>query len=257
MSHLPIVDTWRKKLGLEKIPFQIYLAENEEDNREINYHTSGIQWNDKVNEFIIYIKYPIEERIIIHELGHLYHAKEYNDMSIVKIPKPKNFNPELDNIRKMICDAFTDYHLSKFERYYYLSLKEMLRGVKYKSKKGLKFTQYLPKYILAYLKLNYVLSPKDRSNNTQYIKSWLKDSREYIRKGNPKFTYRTFQQLDSLLNKFRKIRDKKDAQVYYKFLDSILHFFKTIFETIIETALLKFKTILLLFSTCFFRTDLS
>ncbi len=229
MSHLPIVDTWRKKLGIEdtkKYPLDVYIAENEEDNKKINYHTSGIQWNDKVKSFVMYIKYPVKERIIIHELGHLYFAKEYSDISLVRIPRPKDFNPRLDEIRRMINDVFNDYHLSKFERYYNLYSNYLKKGVKSKTRKGLKFTQYLPKYILAFSELNFVLSPKDRKNNILYIKAWLKDSRENIRKSNPKFTYRTFQQLDSLLNKFKKIRDRKDSKVYFAFKDEVLHFLK-------------------------------
>ena len=229
MSKMHIVDTWRKKFGIEdtkKYPVRVYMAENEEDNKKINYHTSGIQWNDKVNSFVMYIKYPIKERIIVHELGHLYLAKEYNDISIIKMPRPKDFNPKLDEIRKMTDDVFNDYHLSKFERYYNLYSNHIKEGVKSKSRKGLKFTQYLPKYILGYSELNFVLSQKDKSNNTLYIKAWLKDYRENIRKSNPKFTYRNFQQLDSILNKFRKIRDRKDSKVFFGFRNEVLLFLK-------------------------------
>lgn len=211
IDYNTLLEKWGTKLGLDvENPIGVCFSEGDKGSK--------IHWDRKNNRYIIRLNTDGGEMDLIHELGHIWLGQIYNNMKLAHGSKHII-------VGLAMKDNFVNYHLSKnFEEFYQLKakdLKEYLNGI---FDKTCMFDEYLRTYLLSYIHYYYIFNPNDKERVLPYIKANLKTLRDFMIKKNPKLTYRWFQALDTLLNRFRKIKDIRDSNVYYEYRDTIIKF---------------------------------
>lgn len=219
---------WIYKLGLNEFHFQLHY-EREGENLYKNNH---IGYNEPNDIYVIEFKYPANKDLLIHELGHLYLAKELNDFTLVGFDLSNIPNRiDYENYFSIILDCFVDYRLCKFGDFYDLwieLIEYQVRSTKQLS--DLPSITYLSRYFLYYMELNFILKNELKLKLKQHVKRFLKDLRDNAiissKKENKKLCYQDFQKIDRTLNHFDKIKNTTNSKDIYAFFDSVMAIIK-------------------------------
>ncbi len=222
-----LFEKWRNRLGLQNQPMGV-LYEGKGDNQ---FSKSGIAWHPHYNKWEIQYKYPQDDFIIIHELGHLYLALELGDIGFLKHDLFEG--NDLTVIVNVINDQFVNYRLSKFGDFYEILAKKAIDFVKNRrinDKPEISLSVYIRLYFQLYLQFNFILNSKDKKGLETIAKNHFKNIRGILFKKykakNIKFFHQNFQKLDAQLNKFRVVKDTKNSQDVVTFFYDTLYLLK-------------------------------
>lgn len=202
-----------------------------EENDEKIFEWDDIMFDVKKKAFLINIKYPPQKYSIIHELGHLYLAKEVKDIRIIKNYYPLSQFMNMRTLFYGIMDAFVNYKLCKFDEFYsYFLNKYPLNKIRMAPEnilKSMAFFEILDNYNLVYLEFNFILRDKDKFQRINEKKLSLKKMRRDIlakaSEENIRFSYQNFQRLDNKLNTFNQIKDSLSFDKIINFMIEILN----------------------------------
>lgn len=220
------INKWLKLLDLtqEKIIIRC------EENGDSIFEWDDITFDVENEAFLINIKYPPQKFSIIHELGHLYLAKELKDVRIIKNYEPLSKFMNMRALLYGIMDAFVNYKLCKFDEFYSYFIKKYplnkIRMVPKEVFKIISFFEALDNYISIYFEFNFLLRKKDKFQRLNEKKLSLKKMRKDIldksKEENIRFSFQDFQRLDKKLNSFDQIRESLTFTNLLNFMIDIL-----------------------------------
>lgn len=220
---------WIEKLGLsEKIQkFQLYIRPDKTKPVVLQFNDKKIivdkysQIFFKEKEAIIILREVEPNFMLIHELGHLYLVRIYQDGRLGLTPI-EGVPEELIEYMDVLLDCFVNYNLCKIEGAYPLYVKDTYSFLPEDSRAGsIEYTNdsinYLKNYIYYSISIQYILKKEDRNIRLNRLKGYLRALRDKIR---PRIN---FKKLFSQLKKFGGVKDTQDSQEIIDFIyDCIL-----------------------------------
>lgn len=216
----PFIKKWLSLLKLESDHF-IFCCEEEHDNA---FECDNIKYIPEKKVFRIQIKYPYRRYSIVHELGHLYLAKQMNDMDLIITPNPDSNLMDMRVLLNGMMDGFVNYRLIEFEEFYTYFLEKYQIGKYLHLIEETNFFEVLDKFIMLIIDYDYIIKEPDRNSRIVGRNKSLEISRESLlekaKELNINLSYQTIQTLEKTIKKFRLIKDSMSFEkiMYFMFL---------------------------------------
>jgi len=149
----PFIKKWLSILKLDDDNF-IFYCEEEHDNV---FDWDTIKYIPNKQAFRIQIKYPNRRFSIVHELGHLYLAKQVNNIKLVIAPNPDSNLMDMRVLLTGMMDGFVNYNLIKFEEFYKYFLEKYQIGTFLYLPDETNFFEVLDKFIMLIIDYEYII----------------------------------------------------------------------------------------------------
>ena len=216
----PFIKKWLSLLKLDNDHF-IFCCEEEHDNA---FECDNIKYIPEKKTFRIQIKYPYRRYCIVHELGHLYLAKQMNDMDLIITPNPDSNLMDMRILLNGMMDGFVNYRLIEFEEFYTYFLEKYQIGKYLYLTEETNFFEVLDKFIMLIIDYDYIIKEPDRNLRIAGRNKSLEIYRESIldkaKELNINLSRQTIQTLEKTIMKFRLIKDSMSFEkiMYFMFL---------------------------------------
>lgn len=222
----PFIKKWLSLLKLNDDNF-IFYCEEEHDNV---FDWDRIKYIPNEQTFRIQIKYPNRRFSIVHELGHLYLAKQVNNIKLVVSANPDSNLMDIRVLLYGMMDGFVNYNLIKFEEFYEYFLETHQIGkflyLHDETQKDFSFFEVLDKFIMLIIEYEHIIKNPDRVLRIEGRNKSFKFFRELVlkkaREENIRFSYQKIQSLQNSLKRFSLIKDSLSFNIILNFMFMIL-----------------------------------
>ena len=219
----PFIKKWLSLLKLDNDHF-IFCCEEEHDKA---FEYDRIKYIPEKKVFRIQIKYPPRRFSIVHELGHLYLAKQMNNMKLIITPNPDSNLMDMRVLLNGMMDGFVNYNLIKFEEFYTYFLEKYQIGKYLYLPDELNFFEVLDKFIMLIIDYDYIIKEPDRNlrieGRNKSLEFFHGSLLEKAKEQNIYFSYQTIQALEKAIKKFRLIKDSISFEKIMYFMFIILN----------------------------------
>ncbi|KKN20929.1 hypothetical protein LCGC14_0930620 [marine sediment metagenome] len=194
-----------------------------------------IAWNCVQKYWEILLDKDVGERVITHELGHLYFPKKVNDLRLLpKLAKPekkKNLNKAMHKLINPLVDNFVDYYLLDIDNYYNLWVKEKREILEYGTYlcDFKAFYQRIGDFMCEYLNCLYILKDDNKNQLHSKIEHWLAQIEKSILVIS-NFNEVNLEFLKNKLDQFKELRTIRDSERILLFFYEIITEIGKIFD---------------------------
>jgi len=235
ISHKPldIINHWKEILGLENETIKsVEVPESHFLNKEL-YPGAYVFYECDNKRWVIVYGKNIEQKDLIHEIGHIYLLKHLNWFDIHKSPRKERpkFNKDIKRLYNGLLDCFNEHHLYRFEEYMILHNEFLVSELecRYIHFNNVPLAKPLGMYLFFYIAYNFIIIEQIRDDLAFYINYFLAGLREHIIKKakdvGKEINQEIFIRLDAELDKFNQIKDTRHIKIINDFIYEILSIF--------------------------------
>lgn len=215
---------------LSNIKKILKIEESVQLRQEPTRFQAELSWSEQSNSWIIFFGQSIKEFALIHELGHIYYAKQWISFDDFAIPPP--FNTKADRnvfiLINNLLDCFVNYSISKFSKFYeaykeelfsyYLNnMDEFCVQIERHPDK----IEVLSWFFLFYLDFNYIVNEKDayiRREDIEKLLNKLKERALLILNNDNSTLDLVIERLD----RFNDVKETRDPKLVIHFFINLL-----------------------------------
>jgi len=206
------------------------IEENIQFKREPTRFQAELSWVEQSRNWIVYYGQSLKEFALIHELGHIYYAKQWINFNDFAIPPPFNIKADRNFfiLVNNLLDCFVNHSLAKFSKLYASYKEELfsyyldnLDEFSLQIEKHPDKIEVLSWFLLFYIDFKYIIEEKDANSRREDIKKLLDKLKERVLQilNNDNTT------LDIIierLDRFNDVKETRDPRLVINFFVNLL-----------------------------------
>ena len=198
--------------------------------REPTRFQAELSWNKQSNRWIVNYGQNLKEFALIHELGHIYYAKQWTNFDDFAIPPPFNIKADRNVfiLINNLIDCFVNHSLSTFSKlyetykeelfsYYLNNVEEFCVQIERHPDK----IEVLSWFFLFYIDFNYIIKEKDahlRREDIEKLLNKLKEKALQILNNDNSNLDLVIERLD----RFNDVKETRDPRLVIHFFINLL-----------------------------------